>query len=331
MRRRRFIAGLLSVSVPALASSAGWAQQPSRLRRITVLMLYPEKDPEGQARARAFRDGFESLGWIPGKNVALDFIWGVFDADWTRLVTGLLQQATPDVVVVNSSTGLRAIEKMTGTTPVVFVGVSEPVAQGFVASLAHPGGNLTGFSNLEPSLGAKWVDLLREVAPAAKRIAFLYNPENPGSKVTLQTAQAAARDFALELADRPVLNLAEIENAIAELGREPNGVLILPPEPLVAVHRARIVELATERKIPIVSALRSFAEAGGLLSYGANVPNLFRQAAGYVDRILKGEKPADMPVQQPTKFEMIVNLKSAKALEIVVPPTITARADEVME
>ena len=331
MRRRRFIAGLLSISVPALASSAGWAQQPSRLRRITVLMLYPEKDPEGQARARAFREGFESLGWTPGKNVALDFIWSVFDADWTRVVTGLLQQATPDVVVVNSSTGLRAIEKITGTTPVVFVGVSEPVAQGFVASLAHPGGNLTGFSNLEPSLGAKWVDLLREVAPAAKRIAFLYNPENPGSKVTLQTAQAAARDFSLELADRPVLNLAEIEKAIAELGREPNGALILPPEPLVAVHRKRIVELATERKIPIVSALRSFAEAGGLLSYGANVPNLFRQAAGYVDRILKGEKPADMPVQQPTKFEMIVNLKSAKALDIVVPPTITARADEVME
>jgi putative tryptophan/tyrosine transport system substrate-binding protein len=331
MRRRRFIAGLLGISVLALAPSAGWTQQSSRLRRITVLMLYPEKDPEGQARARAFREGFESLGWMPGKNVALDFIWGVFDPDWARLVTGVLQQAAPDVVVVNSSTGLRAIEKITGHTPVVFVGVSEPVAQGFVASLAHPGGNLTGLSNLEPTLGAKWVDLLREAVPAAKRIAFLYNPENPGSKVALQSAQAAARDFSLELKDVPVVSLADIENAIAELGREPNGALILPPEPLVAAHRKRVVELATERKIPIVSALRSFAEEGGLLAYGANVPGLFRQAAGYVDRILKGEKPADMPVQQPTKFEMIVNLKSAKALDIVVPPTILARADEVME
>jgi putative ABC transport system substrate-binding protein len=331
MRRRRFITGLLCISLPALALHASRAQQPSRLRRITVLMLYPEKDPEGQARARAFREGFESLGWIPGKNVSLDFIWGVFDPDWTRLVTGVLQQAAPDVVVVNSSTGLSAIEKIVGATPVVFVGVSEPVAQGFVASLAHPGGNLTGFSNLEPTLGAKWIDLLREVVPTARRIAYIYNPENPGSKIALQSAQAAARDFSLELVDAPVGGLADIENAITELGRTPNGALLLPPEPLVAAHRKRIVELATARKIPIVSALRSFAEEGGLLAYGANVPGLFRQAASYVDRILKGEKPADMPVQQPTKFEMVVNLKSAKALDIVVPPAILARADEVME
>jgi putative ABC transport system substrate-binding protein len=331
MRRRRFIAGLLSIAVSAMTSSAGWTQQPSRQRRITVLMLYPEKDPEGQARARAFREGFESLGWMPGKNVALDFLWGVFDADWVRLVTSVLQQAVPDVVVVNSSTGLRAIEKVMENTPVVFVGVSEPVGQGFVASLAHPGGNLTGLSNLEPTLGAKWVDLLREVVPATRRIAFLHNPENPGSKVTLQSAQAAARDFSLELVDMPVVNLADIENAVAETGRVPNAVLLLPPEPLLAAHRKRIVELAMARKIPVVSALRSFAEEGGLLAYGANVPGQFRQAAGYVDRILKGEKPADMPVQQPTKFELVVNLKSAKALDITVPATILARADEVME
>ena len=190
-------------------------------------------------------------------------------------MTGVLQQAAPDVVVVNSSTGLLAIEKVIGATPVVFIGVSEPVAQGFVASLAHPGGNLTGFSNLEPTLGAKWVELLREVAPAARRIAFLYNPENPGSKLALQSAQAAARDFSLELADRPVLNLAEIENAIAEIGREPNGALILPPEPLVAAHRKRVVELARERKIPIVSALRSFAEEGGCSPMAQTSPACF--------------------------------------------------------
>jgi putative ABC transport system substrate-binding protein len=307
------------------------AQQPARLRHVAVLMLYPEKDPEGQVRARAFREGLEGLGWLPGKNVAIDFLWGEFDSDWTRLMTGQLRELAPDVIAVNSSTGLRAIEQVAGATPIVFISVSEPVAQGFVASLAHPGGHLTGLSNLEPTLGAKWVDLLRETAPAVKRIAFIYNPENPGSKVTLQSAQAAARKFSLELLDTPVSGLTDIESAIAGLGREPNGALILPPEPLVAAHRKRIVELATARKFPIVSALRSFVAEGGLLAYGANIPRLFRESAEYVDRILHGEKPADMPVRQPTKFEMIVNLRSAKALDIVVPATILARADEVVE
>jgi putative ABC transport system substrate-binding protein len=209
--------------------------------------------------------------------------------------------------------------------------VSEPVAQGFVASLAHPGGNLTGFSNLEPTLGAKWVGLLKEAAPAVKRIAFIYNPGNPGASVTRESAQAAAREFSLEFLDKPVVGLGDIESAIADLGAAPNGALILPPEPLTAAHRKRIVELATALKFPIVSALRSTVEEGGLISYGTDIPTLFRQSAEYVDRILKGEKPADMPVQQPTKFEMIVNLRSAKALDIVMPATILARADEVME
>jgi putative ABC transport system substrate-binding protein len=331
MRRRRFVFGLLSISALALDLPVLRAQQPSRLRRVAVLMLYAQKDPEGQARARAFREGLESLGWVLGKTIAIDFLWGVFDTDWTRLVTTQLEQLAPDVIAVNSGTGLRAIEKAVGTTPIVFISVSEPVALGFVASLAHPGGNLTGLSNLEPTLGAKWVDLLRQTAPAVKRIAFIYNPGSPGSKVTLQSAQVAANDFSLELLDRPVAGLADIEASIAELGREPNGALILPPEPSINAHRKRIVELATAHKFPIVAALRSFAEEGGLISYGVNIPDQFRQSADYVDRILKGEKPADMPVQQPTKFEMIVNLRSAKALDIVVPATILARADEVME
>jgi putative ABC transport system substrate-binding protein len=331
MRRRRFVVGLLSISALALRLPALRAQQPSRLRRVAVLMLYAEKDPEGQARARAFRQGLESLGWLPGKTIAIDFLWGEFDADWARLITSQLPQLAPDVIVANGSTALLAIEKIAGATPIVFIAISEPVAQGFVASLAHPGGNLTGLSNLEPTLGAKWVDLLHETVPDAKRIAFIYNPANPGSKITLQSAQAAARNFSLELLDRPVSGLADIEAAIAELGREPNGALIVPPEPLTNAHHKRIVELATALKFPIVAALRSFAEEGGLISYGANVPGLFRQSAEYVDRILKGEKPGEIPVQQPTKFEMIVNLKSARALDIVVPPTILARADEVME
>jgi putative ABC transport system substrate-binding protein len=331
MRRRRFVFGLLSIPALALGLPALRAQQPSRLRRVAVLMVYAEKDPEGQTRARAFLEGLVKLGWQPGKNIAIDFLWGVFDTDWTRLMTDRLQQLAPDVIAINSSSGLRAIEKIAGTTPIVFISVSEPVAQGFVASLAHPGGNLTGLSNLEPTLGAKWVDLLHEVAPGVKRVMFFYNSGNPGSKVPLESARAAAKGFSLQLMDRSVANLADIEGAIAELGREPNGALVLPPDPLTNTHRTRIVELATAQKIPIVAALRSLAEAGGLLAYGANVPDLFRQSAEYVDRILKGEKPADIPVRQPTKFEMIVNLKSAKALDIVVPATILARADEVME
>lgn len=331
MRRRRFVTGLLSMSALALASPRLRAQQPARPRRVAVLMLYAEEDPEGQARARAFREGLESAGWRQGKTVAIDFIWGVFDGDWTRVATARLREFSPDVIVVNSSTGLRAIERAAGAAPVIFVAVSEPVAQGFVASLAHPGGNLTGLSNLEPTLGAKWVGLLKEVAPRVKRIAFIRNPGNPGGTVTLQSAQAAARNFSLEVLDRPVSSLADIENAIAELGREPDGALILPPEPFTNVHRKRIVELATGHKFPIVSAIRSIAEAGGLLAYGANIPELFRQSAEYVDRILKGEKPADIPVRQPTKFEMIVNLKSARAIDIAVPATVLARADEVLE
>ena len=331
MRRRRFVFGLLSISALAPGLPALRAQQPSRLRRVAVLMLYAEKDPEGQARARAFREGLESQGWVLGKTVAIDFLWGEYDADWARLVTSQLQQLAPDVIAANSSTALRAIEKVAGATPIVFIAVSEPVAQGFAASLAHPGGNLTGFSNLKPTLGAKWVDLLHETVPAAKRIAFIYNPANPGSKTALQSAQTAAQNFSLEFLDKPVASLADIESAIAELGREPNGALIIAPEPLTNTHRKRIVELATALKFPIVSALRSIAKEGGLISYGTDIPTLFRRSAEYVDRILKGEKPADMPVQQPTKFEMIVNLRSAKALGIVVPPTILARADEVME
>jgi putative ABC transport system substrate-binding protein len=331
MRRRRFVFGLLSISALAPGLPASRAQQPSRLRRVAVLMLYAEKDPEGQARARAFRQGLESQGWVLGKTIAIDFLWGEFDADWAKLITSQLQQLAPDVIAANSSTALLAIEKVAGATPIVFIAVSEPVAQGFVASLAHPGGNLTGFSNLEPTLGAKWVDLLHETAPAVKRFAFIYNPANPGSKTALRSAQAAARNFSLEFLDKPVVSLADIETAIAELGREPNGALVLPPEPLTNAHRKRIVELAMARKLPIVCGLRSMVEEGGLLAYGTNIPDLFRQSAEYVDRILKGEKPADMPVQQPTKFEMIVNLRSARALDIIVPPTILARADEVME
>ena len=223
------------------------------------------------------------------------------------------------------------LKKAAAATPIIFIGVSEPVAQGFVASLARPGGNITGFSNLEATLGAKWFDLLKEAAPQTRRIAFVYNPGNPGSSVTLSSAQAAAGKGGVELFDSPVSDLFAIEAVLTRLGREPGGGLILPPDPFVIGHRKRIVELATSAKIPIVSATRPFVDEGELLAYGANIPSLFRQAADYVDRILRGQKPADMPVQQPTKFEMIVNLKGARAIDITLPATLLARADEVIE
>src|SRR5215470_12123883 len=279
MRRRRFVTGLLAASALALALPALRAQQPSRLRRITVLMLYPEKDPEGQARARAFREGLQAAGWQPGKTIAIDFLWGAFDADWMHTVTDQLPLLAPDVIVVNSSTGLRAIEKVAGTTPIVFISVSEPVAQGFVASLAHPGGTMTGFSNLEPTLGAKWLDLLKQIAPQATRVAFIYNRSNPGAKVTLQSIQSAAAQFSFDVVDMPVRDLAEIEAGIAGFARQPGGALLVPPDPFTVGYRKRIVELTARDQLPLVSAIRSFADEGGLLAYGVYIPELFRQAA----------------------------------------------------
>jgi putative ABC transport system substrate-binding protein len=307
------------------------AQPAGKLRRVWVLMLYGESDPEGQRRANALRQGLEGRGWMPGRNIELSYRWGTFDANWIAAVTTELQDFQPDIIVVNTSVGLRAIAKTAAATPIIFIGVSEPVAQGFVASLSRPGGNITGFSNLESTLGAKWLDLLKEAAPQVRRAAFMYNPGNPGSSVTLSSAQAAARASGVELFDAPVSDLPAIEAVLTKLGSEPGGALILPPDPFVIAYRKRIVELATQSKMPIVSATRPFIDEGGLLAYGANIPNLFQQSADYVDRILRGQKPADMPVQQPTKFEMIVNLKGARAIDLTLPATLLARADEVIE
>ena len=328
MKRRAFIT--------MLGSAVAWplparAQQRERLRRVVVVMQYAESDPQGQLRAAAFREGLQKAGWLDNRNISVDFLWGALDSERSRGITEQLRQRLPDVIAINSSTGLRAVEAAAPQVPIVFIGVSEPVGQGFVASLAHPGGNITGFSNLEPTLGAKWLDLLKQVAPQTTRIAFIYNPANPGAKVTLQSAQSAAAQFSLEVLATPVHDIAEIEARIAEVAREPGGALLLPPDPFSAGHRKRIVELAARDQLPVISALRSFPDEGGLLAYGVYIPELFRQAAGYVDRILRGEKPADLPVQAPTKFELVVNLKTAKALGLNIPPALLARADEVIE
>jgi putative tryptophan/tyrosine transport system substrate-binding protein len=327
MRRREFLT-LIGGTVAAWPVAAG-AQ--ARMRRVAVLMLYAESDPQGQARAAAFRQGLESAGWVAGRNIAVDYRWGTFSPDWTGQVTAELARLMPDVIVVNTSTALRSVQAIAAATPIVFIGVSEPVAQGFVASLSHPGGNITGLSNLEPTVGAKWIDLLKQVAPQVRRVAFMYNAGNPGSRVGLPSAQSVADKFAVEVTDTPVTSPAEIEAAIGALGREPGGALVLPPDPFTNSFRKQIVAQTLALKLPVVSAVRGFVDEGGLLTYGVYIPGLFRQAAGYVDRILRGEKPANMPVEQPTRFEMIVNLKTAKALELSIPASLLATVDEVIE
>jgi ABC-type uncharacterized transport system substrate-binding protein len=325
MRRRKFIAllGGAAVAWPV----AGRAQQRDQLRRVAVVMRFVEGDQQGLLRAASFQDGLEKAGWVAGRNIAVDYLWGMLDSG----ITEQLRQRVPEVIAVNSSIGLREIELAAPEVPIVFIGVSEPVERGFVASLAHPGGNMTGFSHLEPTLGAKWLDLLKQVAPQVTRIAYIYNPNNPGTKVTLQSARAAAEQFSFDLLDTPVRDIAEIEAGVAGIAREPGGALLLPPDPLTTGHRKRIVELAARDRLPLVSALRSFADEGGLLAYGVSIPELFRQAAGYVDRILRGEKPANLPVQGPTRFELVINIKTAKALGLTVPPALLAAADEVVE
>jgi putative ABC transport system substrate-binding protein len=329
MRRRQFSTLLLG---PAIAWPLGArGQQPGRLRRVAVLMLYAESDPQGQVRASAFQKGLESAGWTFGQNITVVYLWGVFDGNWASTISAELERLAPDVIVINSSTGLREVEPAIRGKPIVFIGVSDPVARGLVASLAHPGGNMTGFSNLEPSFGAKWLELLKEIAPQAKRVGFIYSPKNLGAQAGLQSVQMAAQDLSVELIDVQIANLADIEAAVAMLAGERDGALIIPPDPFTTAFRKQLVELATRHRLPLISALRSFTDEGGLLAYGVYIPELFREAAGYVDQILRGKKPADLPVQQPTKFEMVINLKTAKALGLTVPPSIFGRADEVIE
>ncbi len=331
MQRREFITLLGGAMARVFWPLPARAQERARLRRVAVVMQYVESDPQGQLRAAAFREALQKTGWVDGRNIGVDYLWGVLDSERTRGITEQLRQQVPDVIAINSSRGLREVESVAPGVPIVFIAVSEPVAQGFVASLAHPGGNITGFSNLEPTLGAKWLDLLKQVAPQVTRIAFIYNPVNPGAKVTLQSTQSAAKQFSFDVLDVPVRDIAEIEAGIAGLAREPGGALLMPPDPFTVGHRKRIVELAARARLPLVSALRSFADEGGLLAYGVYIPELFRQAAGYVGRILRGEKPSDLPVQQPTKFELVVNLRTAHALGLTVPDKLLALADDVVE
>jgi putative tryptophan/tyrosine transport system substrate-binding protein len=322
--------------ITLLGGAATWplavrAQQGEKARRIGVLMLYPENDPQGQLRAASFRQGLEKFGWSIGRNVQIDFQWGLGDADWIRSATAQLLRLTPDLILANGDAATRIVQQSTRAIPVIFIAGSDPVAEGLVQSLAHPGGNLTGFLVLEPSLGAKLLELLKEIAPSVARIAILFNPDNPGNRRLATWATAAASKLAVDVVTAPLREPAEIEAAMTEWGHDPTYGLVVLPDPSTTSHRKLIVELAARHRLPTIHSLRAATADGGLMSYGVDLPDLFRQAATYADRILKGDKPADLPVQLPTKFELVLNLKTAKALGLNVPNTLLVRADEVIE
>jgi putative tryptophan/tyrosine transport system substrate-binding protein len=329
VKRREFITLLGGVAATWPLAARG--QQGERVRRIGVLMLYPENDPEAQVRSVAFKQALEHLGWTVGRNIQIDYIWGEGDNEWARAAAAELLRRAPDVILANGSSAVRPMQQATRTVPIVFIGGADPVGDGFVKSLAHPGGNLTGFTVLEESIGAKLLELLKEIAPTAVRIAVMINPDSPSHLRLFNSAADAAKRFDVEVIKTPVRDVADIEAALTQLGRNPAQGLIVPPDPSTNTHRKLIVELAGQYRVPTIYALRATIIEGGLISYGVDIPDLFRQAAVYADRILRGEKPADLPVQQPTKFELLINLKTAKALGIEVPATLLALADEVIE
>jgi putative tryptophan/tyrosine transport system substrate-binding protein len=327
--RRQFMSALggAAVALPLAAS----AQQPERLRRVGVLMNSASDDAEGQARLAAFHQGLQQLGWTVGKNVQIDYRWGAGDAERIRKFAAELVALAPDAIMSAGSPSVAALQQATHTVPIVFVTVVDPVSSGFVDSLAQPGGNITGFAMYEYSIGGKWLELLKEIAPGITRAAVIRDPALTAGGGQLGVIQAVAPSVRVEVSPVNVRDAGEIERAITAFARSPNGGLIVTGSTLALVHRDLIITLAAQYKLPAVYFARYFVVSGGLISYGPALVEQYRDAAGYVDRILKGEKPANLPVQAPTKYELVINLKTAKALGLAVPPSLLARADEVIE
>jgi len=327
MKRRAFIT--LLGGAAATWPLAARAQQPVRMREIAIWMGRPN-DAEGQRHAAAFREALQTFGWVVGRNIRTDYRWVTGDIDRTRMAKEIIEQQ-PDVIVVETTVGVEALARESRTIPMIFVNVSDPIGSGFVANLAHPGGNITGFMSNEPTLGGKWPELLKEIAPTVARVGFLFNPDTaPYAEPFLHHAQSAARLLGMEVAAARVRNDAEIEQAIAGIANNQGGVIVLPE----ATTNARfevIIAMAARHRLPAIYAFRYQAIAGGLISYGVDIADLFQGAARYVDRIFRGEKPHDLPVQAPTKFRLVVNLKTAKALGLTVPTATLLRADEVIE
>ena len=315
MRRREFIVLLGSAGVAW--PRAVRAQRPERIRQIAVLAGSAESDPEQRLRLDAFRQALRQLGWTEDRNVAIDSRYAAGDASRIQSLARALAELRPDVIVAATTPVVAAFKRETQSIPIVFVRVSDPVGSGFAASLARPGGNITGFLNIEASLGGKWVELLKEIAPGVTRVAMMFNPRTAlHSDYYLRPFENAARSFGVEPIAAHVHNGDEIERSIADLARDPGGGMIVMSETFVSVHRERIISRAAHYGVPSVYPYGYYAKDGGLVSYGVDLVDAYRQAASYVDRILKGEKPSELPVQAPTKFELVVNLKTAKALGI---------------
>ena len=329
MRRRDFITLLGGAAAMPFAARA---QQPERIRRIGLVIPPAENDPEAQGWLAAFREGLEKLGWRQGHNIRIETRWRVADANSMLRITKEFVALQPDVILTNNTPTVRLLLQETRTIPIVFVNLVDPVSSGLVASLARPGGNATGFTIMEDSMVGKWLELLKQIAPHVARVAFLFNPTTaPYAHYYLSPYQSAAPSLGLEASVAPIRDPSELEAAIAAQAREPNGGLIVMPETYTTVHRAEITSLAARYRLPAVYPFRFFAEVGGLVSYGNEMIDNYPRAASYVDRILKGAKPSELPVQLPVKFALAINIKTAKALGLEVPPILLARADEVIE
>jgi putative ABC transport system substrate-binding protein len=327
LRRREFIAGLGGAVAWPLAASA----QGDRVRRIGVLILGDENDSLAKPLVSAFTQAIADLGWTDGRNVRMDLRWGGADINRIRALAQELVGLQPDIILANGVPASAAVQRATPTIPIVFASVSDPVASGIVARLDRPGGNITGFAASEASLGGKWLELLSEIAPGLKRAAIMFNPDTAPVSSFMPLFDTAARSLKVALIIAPVHSNVEIEAAIIALGREPGGGLVVMPDFFMVAHRAPIISAAARNSVPVVYSQSAFARDGGLLSYGVERVDAFRRAASYVDRILRGEKPGDLPVQFPTKFEMVVNRNTATALGLAIPPSIMLRADEVIE
>jgi putative ABC transport system substrate-binding protein len=328
MRRREFIT--------LLGGAAAWpmavrAQQGEHVRRVGVLMAGAENDPLAKPRVSAFTQALADLGWTDGRNMRIDLRWAGGDINRIRALAAELVSLQPDIVVANGTPETVALQRETRSIPLVFANVSDPVASGIVSRLDRPSGNITGFASMEASLGDKWLELLSEIAPGLKRAAIMFNPDTSPASTFILSLETTARSLKVVPIIAPVHSDVEIETAIAALGREPGGGLVVLPDAFTTLHRAPIILAAARNNVPAVSFNAVFARDGGLLTYGVDQVDTWRRAATYVDRILRGAKPAELPVQFPTKFEMVINLKTAKALGLDIPPSLLATADEVIE
>jgi len=331
MIRRRSLLTLLGGAAAACPVGA-WAQQGERVRRVGVLMAYAESDREGQAWVAAFREELQKLGWTEGRNIRIDTRWAAADVEAMQRFAKELVTLQPDLILTQNTPTTAAMLQQTRTIPIIFANVADPVGSGFVANFPRPGGNATGFTLYEPTMAGKWPGLLKEIAPRVARVAFLFNPATaPYVEYYMPPFKAAAASLGVEAIAAPVRDPSELESVVAALAREPNGGLIVMPDIFLTDYRVEITSQVARYRVPAIYPFRLFAEVGGLLSYGNEQVDNYRRAATYADRMLKGAKPSELPVQAPVKFELVINLKTAKALGLNVPLSLQQRADEVIE